>query len=104
MSALISVFSERAGRKRASNAYIGDSDSLRLRYFSSFFKADAPTFPTSGVGSPTLQNVGVHQHANDDYGVEERHKYVRIYDVLVFMHYAVCRPKYVENCKQNPRW
>jgi len=76
---------------------------LRLRYFSYFFKADVQTY-VSGVGSPTLQNVGVHQHANDDYGVEERHKYVRIYDVLVFMHYAVCRPKYVENCKQNPRW
>ena len=102
MSSLISAFSERAERKRASNAYIGDSDSLRLRYFSSFFKADAPTY-ASGVDSPTLQNVGVHQHADDDGAVEERHKYVRVYDVLVFMHYAVCRPEQVDDDEEKPR-
>ena len=80
---------------------ISDSDSLRLRYFSSFFKADAPTY-ASGVDSPTLQNVGVHQHADDDGAVEERHERVGVDDVLVLVDYAVRSPEHVDDDEEKP--
>ena len=96
MSALISVFSERAGRKRARNAYIGDSHSLRLRYFSSFFKADAPTFPTSGVGSPTLQNVGVQQRTDGDKRIQNGEQDVRDDNRLVLMRDTIKHPEDIE--------